>query len=107
MRREERIARRSASAKKASDQGSEPRTLESLLDPFFVKIYLFLTISVGDWTSGSSSHPRKCSLTLLQGSNKKRVSVPEADEGSLRSTGLKTKTFGKRRKQATARKQKV
>jgi len=50
--------------------------------------------TVGDWTSGSSSHPRKCSLTLLQGSNEKRVSVPEGDEGSLRSTSLKTLTFG-------------
>ncbi|KAG2579965.1 hypothetical protein PVAP13_6NG302400 [Panicum virgatum] len=49
---------------------------------------------VGDWTSGSSFHPRKCSLTLLQGSNERRVSVPEGDEGSLRSASLKTKTFG-------------
>jgi len=51
-------------------------------------------IHVGDWTSGTSSYPRKCSLTLLQGSNERRVSVPEGDEGSFRSTCLKTKTFG-------------
>jgi len=51
-------------------------------------------LPVGDWTSGSSSYPRKYSLTLLQGSNERRVSVPEGDEGSLRSTSLKTKTFG-------------
>ena len=50
--------------------------------------------AIGDWTSGTSSYPRKCSLTLLQGSNERRVSVPEGDEGSLRSTSLKTKTFG-------------
>ena len=50
--------------------------------------------TVGDWTSGTSSYPRKCSLTLLQDSNERRVSVPEGDEGSLRSTSLKTKTFG-------------
>ena len=62
------------------------------------------------------SHPRKCSLTRLQGSNEGRraylkgdgrsrdrpgqgahLRVAEGDEWSLRSTSLKTKTCDKRR----------
>ena len=32
---------------------------------------------VGDWTFGSSTHPRKCSLTYLQGHNETEPSIPE------------------------------
>ena len=50
--------------------------------------------TVGDWTFGSSPHPRKCSLTRLQGPNERKTSIPECDKWLLRSTSIKTKTFG-------------
>ena len=33
--------------------------------------------TVGDWTFGSSPHPRKCSLTCSQGPNEMKPSIPE------------------------------
>ena len=53
-----------------------------------------IAIIVGDWTFGSSPHPRKCSLTRLQSSNERNASIPEGDKWSLRSTNIKTKNFG-------------
>ena len=51
-------------------------------------------IYVGDWTFGSSPHPRKCSLTRLQGSNERKSSIPEGVGWSLRIASSKTRTFG-------------
>jgi len=54
-----------------------------------------LTVSVvGDWTFGSSPHPRKCSLTRLQGPNERKPSIPEGIGWTLRSASSKTMTFG-------------
>ena len=50
--------------------------------------------TVGDWTFGSSLHPRKCSLTRLQGSNERKASIPEGVGWSLRSASSRTRTFG-------------
>ena len=36
--------------------------------------------TVEDWTFGSSPHPRKCSLTHLQGPNERKPSIPEGIE---------------------------
>ena len=51
-------------------------------------------VDVGDWTFGSSPHPRKCSLTRLQDSNERKASIPEGAGWSLRSASSKTRTFG-------------
>ena len=50
--------------------------------------------TVGDWTFGSSPHPRKCSLTRLQGPNERKASIPEGVGWSLRNASSKTRTFG-------------
>ena len=40
-------------------------------------ITLLAFTCVGDWTSGSTPHPRKCSLTCLEGPNEMEPSIPE------------------------------
>ena len=50
--------------------------------------------SVGDWTFGSSPHPRKCSLIRLQGLKERKPSIPEGIGWTLRSASSKTVNFG-------------
>ena len=48
---------------------------------------------LGDWTFRSSPHPRKCSLTRLQGPNERKASIHEGVGWSLRSASSNTRTF--------------
>ena len=50
--------------------------------------------TAGDWTFGSSPHPRKCSLTCLQGPDEMEPNIPEGVGRTLRSAISKTITFG-------------
>jgi len=68
--------------------------LQFLSPSVYAPLLRALPPSVGDWTFGSSPHPRKCSLTRLQGPNERKASISEGVGWSLRNTSSKTMTFG-------------